>query len=270
MDYKEAQDMISDHLQGTGGDKQKKLMEAFSIITGRDQFLTNIYNKKKLLKELNIKLSEAHRTKNPLSFGMLDIDHFKRINDDQKIGGHQLGDQILIVLSYILPDALKRKTDIFGRYGGEEFGAVMSATKVYGARNAIDHARKAVENNSHQLNGITISGGVADSDQAAVPLLYDKDGRDLLKSYVDNSGDFGKENVKSRILKQADNMKISPESVKAMAGNLYKFFMSPNSAKYSLNSDFEEIALDCIVNFADKALYQAKNSGRNRVCGYQI
>ena len=66
----------------------------------------------------------ARRANSLVSFVMVDIDHFKNVNDCY---GHSTGDQVIISLSNLLKDRL-RKTDIIGRMGGEEFGIVLSDT----------------------------------------------------------------------------------------------------------------------------------------------
>ncbi|BAI80539.1 signal transduction response regulator [Deferribacter desulfuricans SSM1] len=79
--------------------------------------LTGLYNRRFIIEQLNILISNYKRYLVPFAVMILDIDHFKRINDTY---GHDIGDEILINLSKILKETL-RKTDIIGRFGGEEF-----------------------------------------------------------------------------------------------------------------------------------------------------
>ncbi len=83
--------------------------------------LTGLYNHRYLVEQLERSFNLLTRFNRPFSFIMLDIDHFKRINDQY---GHITGDQVLIILSNTLT-ANRRNTDIVGRYGGEEFGLLL-------------------------------------------------------------------------------------------------------------------------------------------------
>lgn len=79
--------------------------------------LTSIYNRHKISEELDIEIARANRYENEFSIIMLDIDHFKDVND---IYGHDIGDSVLIVLCEVI-SKLIRESDRFGRWGGEEF-----------------------------------------------------------------------------------------------------------------------------------------------------
>ena len=83
--------------------------------------LTGLYNHRFLIEQLERSFNLLTRFNRPFSFIMLDIDHFKQINDQY---GHITGDQVLIVLSNTLVSG-RRNTDIVGRYGGEEFGLLL-------------------------------------------------------------------------------------------------------------------------------------------------
>ena len=83
--------------------------------------LTGVLNHATLMAELEHAISFAARHSEPLCFLMLDLDHFKRINDTH---GHLIGDQVLMHVSTVFRKAI-RSSDLIGRYGGEEFGIIL-------------------------------------------------------------------------------------------------------------------------------------------------
>ena len=97
-----------------------------------------------------------------MSLLLLDVDHFKLINDER---GHAMGDQVLAALGRLLAHHA-RKTDIVGRWGGEEFVVVLSGAPESGARIAAERIRSAVErmsvlDNKKQRVPVTVSIGIA-------------------------------------------------------------------------------------------------------------
>lgn len=91
--------------------------------------LTGLYNHTHILQLLEDCTFRARRENRPLSFAMLDLDHFKRVNDCY---GHPMGDRVIKSLALYLKQRL-RKTDFIGRYGGEEFAIVMPDTDLESA-----------------------------------------------------------------------------------------------------------------------------------------
>ncbi|NIR62862.1 MAG: diguanylate cyclase, partial [candidate division Zixibacteria bacterium] len=93
--------------------------------------LTGVLNRREFFKRGMVALNLAIRHKRPLSIMILDIDYFKRFNDHY---GHQLGDDVLVVFGKYCK-ANFRKSDILGRYGGDEFIALLPETSVEQAAN---------------------------------------------------------------------------------------------------------------------------------------
>jgi diguanylate cyclase (GGDEF)-like protein len=100
--------------------------------------LTGLYNHTHILQLLEDCSFRARRENKPLSFAMLDIDHFKRVNDSH---GHPMGDRVIKSLALFLKQRL-RKTDYIGRYGGEEFAVVMPDTDLAAAWGVLDEIRQ--------------------------------------------------------------------------------------------------------------------------------
>jgi diguanylate cyclase (GGDEF)-like protein len=82
--------------------------------------LTKAFNRKYFLTRLDTELAYARRHNAPLSLVMLDVDHFKRINDTY---GHVIGDQVLVMIAQLVSKTI-RAEDVFARYGGEEFAVI--------------------------------------------------------------------------------------------------------------------------------------------------
>ena len=124
--------------------------------------LTGLLNHSRLKEQLAIEVARAKRTGAPLAFAMLDIDHFKSVNDTY---GHPTGDRVLKSLAQVLMRSL-RKTDVIGRYGGEEFGVVLVNADGARAKTIIDEVRANFANLRNRDNGkqfsVTFSGGVAE------------------------------------------------------------------------------------------------------------
>jgi len=99
---------------------QKKAMERLSITDG----LTNLYNKRFLNTEAPDALEQARRKGRPLSLLIVDLDHFKRINDEH---GHETGDVTLRAAAQVLEEEFQ-EVDLIARYGGEEFVVLLDET----------------------------------------------------------------------------------------------------------------------------------------------
>jgi len=138
--------------------KSNELLHELSIT----DFLTGLYNRRYLIESLNREILRADRKDGSLSLIVIDIDHFKRVNDTY---GHQQGDQVLQIVSGIIKKEL-RNYDIAARFGGEEFFAVLPDVNVDEALLVAERIRSAVEEYrfENELSDLelTISLGVAD------------------------------------------------------------------------------------------------------------
>ncbi|WP_122500123.1 diguanylate cyclase [Pseudomonas viridiflava] len=99
--------------------------------------LTGLYNHTHILQLLEDCSFRSRRESKPLCFAMLDIDHFKKVNDSH---GHPMGDRVIKSLALFLKQRL-RKTDFIGRYGGEEFAIVMPDTDIQSAHQVLEEIR---------------------------------------------------------------------------------------------------------------------------------
>jgi diguanylate cyclase (GGDEF)-like protein len=105
--------------------------------------LTGLFNRLKIDETLDAAIKMANRYNQPLSIVMVDLDHFKEVNDTH---GHQVGDKVLVEVARILK-ANSRETDVVGRWGGEEFMFVCIQTDETGVLNFAEKLRQAFQNN---------------------------------------------------------------------------------------------------------------------------
>jgi diguanylate cyclase (GGDEF)-like protein/PAS domain S-box-containing protein len=113
--------------------------------------LTGIYNRRKLEISLEGEVNRANRYKNPLSLIIIDVDHFKKVNDTY---GHLAGDSVLQTIATVVKDSI-RKTDCFGRWGGEEFMILMPQTARKDAMELAEKIRQLIENHIFEKTGKT-------------------------------------------------------------------------------------------------------------------
>lgn len=130
--------------------------------------LTRQLNHREIYARLTEELERARRYRLPLSVVLCDFDHFKEINDTH---GHLAGDAVLREGAAVLRRCL-RSTDLLGRYGGEEFLAVLPQVDLSGARMAAERLRVGLERHPVRLAGggevrVTASFGVASRDELA-------------------------------------------------------------------------------------------------------
>ena len=123
--------------------------------------LTGVLNRRAIARESAREISRAHRSRTPLSIVVLDIDHFKAIND---LHGHNAGDQALCALTALLGRGL-RNIDLIGRLGGEEFVLILPDTRLDGAALIAEKLRKTLSAHplplSTGLLKMTFTAGVA-------------------------------------------------------------------------------------------------------------
>ncbi|MCG8393023.1 MAG: diguanylate cyclase [Pseudomonadales bacterium] len=102
--------------------------------------LTGLANRRELFERFATELARGRRTGNPLAVCVMDLDHFKQINDRH---GHAAGDQVLVRVAQLLRESL-RETDVLGRIGGEEFVLVLPDTDAAGAATVIERCREQI------------------------------------------------------------------------------------------------------------------------------
>lgn len=176
--------------------RQREEAHAKLEFQAKTDALTGLPNRRSFLEALGAELERATRYSRPLSVLMIDVDFFKKINDNY---GHATGDEVLKALGSFLSGTI-RTTDIAGRIGGEEFCVFLPEADANAAMDAAERLRSGFENvrteSGNQTVAATLSIGVSE---------------------------------------------ISPSDDGA----------------------------ESIMDKADKALYKAKSSGRNRVCLYE-
>ena len=122
--------------------------------------LTQIYNKRYFNERLNYEFERIHRYNKELSYIAMDIDFFKKVNDTY---GHVAGDYVLREFATIIKKTI-RKTDIFGRIGGEEFSIIAPETAKIGATILAEKIRRLVEAHLFKFKDkiipVTVSLGV--------------------------------------------------------------------------------------------------------------
>lgn len=120
---------------------ERKRAEAQLIQLARTDMLTGLPNRRYFIEMAERELDRRHRYGGPLSVLMMDIDHFKKINDTY---GHQVGDTVLQAVGQHFPPML-RHSDFVGRLGGEEFAAMLPETEVGKALEVAERVRQQVE-----------------------------------------------------------------------------------------------------------------------------
>ncbi|MBN2798385.1 MAG: GGDEF domain-containing protein [Deltaproteobacteria bacterium] len=153
-----AQRMRASNQQLLSGSRQRRQLEVEATVDA----LTGLHNRR-WLEETLPRLVERHRDAGaPLSVILLDIDHFKRFNDDF---GHAAGDRVLAAVGAAIRGRL-RPTDLSARYGGEELVVILPATDLAGAAVAAERLREEVAgrrvlSEGRELPPVTVSLGVA-------------------------------------------------------------------------------------------------------------
>jgi diguanylate cyclase (GGDEF)-like protein len=143
--------------------------------------LTGVANRRLYDKKILAEARRSRREKTSLAIAMIDIDHFKTVNDTY---GHQCGDLALKHFADILKGCIKRPSDIICRYGGEEFVIILPNTDLEGARVLMESVRSTTKNSEFNCEGkvitFTVSIGVSsrviatEQDSALLHAFADK------------------------------------------------------------------------------------------------
>lgn len=138
----QAEHQYTRHLERTKAELEALLQaKAQAESEARTDALTGINNRRSFISRSNLLLSLAKRQGQPVSLLMLDLDHFKAINDNH---GHAVGDEALRIFSRTVASAI-RDSDVFGRLGGEEFGLLQIEDRE-GARRMAERLLHDIEN----------------------------------------------------------------------------------------------------------------------------
>ena len=166
--------------------------------------LTGLFNHRKFQDLMDEAIFRAERTEKEFALLLVDVDHFKKVND---VHGHQLGDRVLQKLSEILKSSC-RKTDWPCRYGGEEFAVIAENSHFSGAMQLAERIRNAIQKEQFESEAgkfkVTLSIGIS---------MYPSNSRskDVLIKYADEALYCCKERGRNRTLSYTEISEVSQE-----------------------------------------------------------
>uniref|UniRef100_A0A486XV04 diguanylate cyclase n=1 Tax=Rheinheimera sp. BAL341 TaxID=1708203 RepID=A0A486XV04_9GAMM len=169
-------------------EKNQKLQQQ----TERDA-LSGLFNRAYFDRQMRAELKRSRREQRPLALVLLDIDHFKQVNDTY---GHVSGDEVIKRVAQLIQQQLKRPADKLCRYGGEEFALILPNTQTQGAETLAELIRSELEADTTQPP-VTISAGcfaaIADPNSDSNSFIHNADqalyqaktsGRNQVKCYA--------------------------------------------------------------------------------------
>ncbi len=150
------------HRSRRGSDDSERLRELEARVNDLVQLaatdgLTGLANHRSFQHGLEVALRDALARGAPLALVLLDVDHFKRVNDTY---GHPVGDEVLRGVAEVIRRSV-REGDLTSRYGGEEFAAVLPSADVGAAVEVAERARRALADRAWPCGSITLSAGLA-------------------------------------------------------------------------------------------------------------
>lgn len=149
---------ISDHHLTTAVSVRAARMRQLTELMVKDS-LTGLLKHSRIKEQIALEFARAKREGTCLCVAMLDIDHFKKVNDNY---GHAVGDQVIKALAHLLKQRL-RKTDSIGRYGGEEFAVALPGCEPEAAWKLLDDIRERFKEIRFTAEGddftVTLSAG---------------------------------------------------------------------------------------------------------------
>ena len=183
----------------------------------RTDSLTGLYNFRHFISVLDLEMERTRRTGQPTALIMVDLDHFKQVNDTW---GHEVGNQALVSTAQILSKAT-RQLDTPCRYGGEEFGIILPAIDMVTALQVAERIRNLVESTpvivAGQDIGLTASLGLAlyEAEQGYIEpqALVERADKCL---YQAKEG--GRNQVAHEVLDMKTDLAVSREEKEALSG----------------------------------------------------
>ncbi|MDY7066271.1 hypothetical protein PsexTeo8_27290 [Pseudomonas extremaustralis] len=140
--------------------RQMERAHKLSTVAAQTDELTGLMNRRAFYENAQLLYTQCRQNQQPLCALMLDMDHFKQINDTY---GHQAGDQVLRQIGGVISSSF-RQTDVYGRLGGEEFAVLLPNTSLDTARNIAEQLVKTISHMvAEPVKGVTASLGVASS-----------------------------------------------------------------------------------------------------------
>jgi diguanylate cyclase (GGDEF)-like protein len=153
-------------------DELKRSNEMLKELSNTDP-LTQLFNRRYMMEVLDKEIQRTARKGSPISILLMDIDHFKKVNDTY---GHQMGDVVLVNVANVIKSHL-RTYDVAARYGGEEFVAILPEAHLNEAMMVAERIRLATQqftfSNKLQNLKVTISAGVATFPMAGLDSVDD-------------------------------------------------------------------------------------------------
>ncbi|WP_411388750.1 GGDEF domain-containing protein [Pseudomonas sp. MPB23] len=138
--------------------RQMERAHKLSSVAAQTDELTGLMNRRAFFEHAQLLYTQCRQNQQPLCALMLDMDHFKQINDTY---GHQAGDQVLRQVGGVISSSF-RQADVYGRLGGEEFAVLLPNTSLDTARGIAEHLIGAISHLAAEpVKGVTASLGVA-------------------------------------------------------------------------------------------------------------
>lgn len=181
----------------------------------RTDYLSGLFNKRHMLYALAQEMERTQRSNQPTSLILLDVDHFKKINDTH---GHVRGDEVITAIGEALLETV-RKIDIACRYGGEEFSIILPSTPLLVGVQVAERIREKVKSIEIETDGdekisFTVSVGV----DTYFPLSKDsaEDFIQRVDNYLYQAKDSGRDCVKHAVHKLSGDALVSSDEKEAL------------------------------------------------------